>query len=266
MSNEHSDKINKILTEIQMLYNYRTVLENKLNNFENQEKSADLIKQKEVLENQYEYIDDQIKDLKTNLMKARQFDTEKLTKHLAKVLTSERNELWLPIKFLIEPATQFHDKIEGYGVILGQSMFCLPNLADTIVLLSNDEYTTRRYRFKYNEDNGNAFEYESIDDRHNIWSVSSKNFISVGTKPIFDAIFDNNNVSKPFLHIALKEDSKNSLKYLGRGFKSYDKYDISSLEEDHPRKICSRCIEGLMVEKLDTLEKGTINTLELDKK
>lgn len=196
-------------------------------------------------------------NLQKDLLNASQFKTKNLTQYLAKVLTTETGERWLPIRFLLQVNSSKNQQREAYGVLQAQSLYTLPDLPKTVTLLEcNDEYCLGRYGLKYKDKYGQEYtEYDEIEDLsilNNIWMFGSQNFICIGAKPNCNALFNINSINdKPFLHIPLNMTGKMALATFDSKYPRFRNYAEPNIPENHPRSIAINTLTNLINKNLE---------------
>ena len=279
MDNENTTKLNSFFTQINSLETYKQVLnqEKQIANQELQKLTSTQLSnpshdikssisalqlRRDYLQNQCRNIDSRTDFYRHELLSASEFDTRKLIKYFAKVLTQKTGEIWLPIRFLISPATPNHKQIEAYGVLLGDAMHTIPNLGDTITLLDHN-ISLHKYSLQFMEpDSHDSVTYKNTENADNIWCFCSQNFICVSTNKTYNAFFDNNQVTnKPFLHLPLSSQGKKALASFGEDYKRYSKYDMPELPENHPRSICIDCLTDLIAKRMDKMVRQDDKTI-----
>ncbi len=226
--------------------------------------STVLTQQNDVLRKKLAETDHQVAEIRATLNQAGEFDTKKLTKYLANVLTHNTKGTWLPIRYLLEPATHFTPQKEAYGLLLADSIYCLPDLPETFTLLDHKHYNQfERSDIKYRESDDKPIVYKNIDSMDHIWMFGSWNFISVGTEEKYNAFFNTNSVTnKPFLHLCLSEENAQLLRTISdENTPCYRNYQANGLSENHPRKIVLNALADLVDARLDKVEaEHTLNT------
>ena len=277
MLDEHLCNVDKVCTHINSLSQKKRSLfvelkctENQINEFDDlsQNRNEELYlnglqQQSEILEQRIKEVDAKKTEISQSMFEAGFFQTKKLTKYLANVLTKETGVQWLPIRFLIEPKTAYKPQVEGYGVLLAESMHTLPNLADTITLLDSfDRLPMLRYDLKYKENGyGETTKYSNIDDLDNIWMFGPRNFICIGANSEYSAFFNlNPEIEKPFLHLPLTQNEQTAIHSFNGDFKCYPKYDEPNLPVEHPRFIALKALAGIVEGRLEkSLEQKETN-------
>ncbi len=188
------------------------------------------------------------------LMQASTFDTRKLTIQLAKHLSKVTDKEWLPIKYVLQPATDTQPQVESYAIILGESFFTIPNLYDFCTILDKPN---KHHKFLYTDYSGHTkVKYIDTKSIENIWCFSSHNFINIGTKPQYSALINNNTIkTKPYLHTCLSPKNEDIFYSLGLE-NTYTTYS-SMAEEEHPRNICMEYVGEKIEKNLYTLTRQT---------
>ena len=270
MADDHLQRINHYFGMIKMLKKYQKDLHQRikyseifLNSPTNSQqinsdaKSQDVVAQREAMQILQSKVDKRIGEFTDTLFRAGEFDTKKLTKYLANVLTNRTGATWLPIRFLLKPGSCYVPQVEGYGVLLAETLFVLPGLPETLTLLDHKDHTIyEKSVIKYRESSSKPILYENIDSMDHIWMFSSGNFISIGADEKFNAFFNNNHgISKPFLHVCLSEENVQTLHSLeDKSSICYGNYSVSDLPETHPRRIAMETIANLVDARIGKIE------------
>ena len=273
------DKLNAYLDKINLLDNYKKNLQIELQQVEYEKtrtqvqmhkthKNSSLDKptqdilhslnqRENIIQAHLTNISHQEQDLQKELLEASHFKTKNLTQYLAQVLTRETQERWLPIRFLLQTNTAKHQQREAYGVLLAQSLYCLPDLPKTITLLEcNDEYCQGRYgliyKDKYGQENTEYNEIEDLSILDNIWMFGSQNFICIGAKPNYNALFNINSIdNKPFLHLPLNTNGIMALKTFDSKYPRFPNYAEPNIPANHPRSIAINTLAHLINKNLN---------------
>lgn len=206
------------------------------------------------------------------LLRAGDFDTKKFTKYLANILSHETENKWLPIRYLLKPATRYTRQVEGYAVLQADALYSLPGLPDTLTLLDHKYHNPlSRSLIKYRESVNPHAVYQNVENFDNIWMFTSQNFISIGTEETFNAFVNKNQITnKPFLHVCLDEQNVEVLHNIEKVQNvCYNNYSEPQLPEAHPRMIAINALTDLINTRLYKREvmsqKGdlTTNNMEL---
>lgn len=183
------------------------------------------------------------------------FDTCKLTKHLASVLTKRTGTAWLPVRYLLRAETIRRPRIDAYAVIKAESAKLLPGIFDTMMILDKDTdlpVLDSWVKFRESECGSSLVdvpEYELIENMDNVWMFTSNDFISVGVSDRFNAFFNFNGVdTKPFLHLCVSEEYQDSLRAVGKlnNVPCYRDYSNPDLPTNHPRDIALSALSELV--------------------
>ena len=221
-------------------------------------RQSDLTKRLEILDAQCSVIAEQIAHLGD-------FETDKLTKYLAGVLTRQTGNAWLPVRYLLHAGTCRQPRIDAFGLIKAEAVKTLPGIPDTMTLLDRKfglPQLTSWVKFRETECQKAGCtqpEYQSIQDMDNIWMFTSNDFISVGASEQFNAFFNVNGVdNKPFLHLYVGAGSENSLREIGkiRGLPCYANYDDPCLPQSHPRNIALKALSQLVSARIEHSKAG----------
>lgn len=188
------------------------------------------------------------------------FETDKLTKYLAGVLTRKTNTPWLPVRYLLHAGTCRQPRIDAYGLIKAEAVKTLPGIPDTMTLLDRKfglPQLNSWVKFRETECQKAGClqpEYSSIQNMDNIWMFTSNDFISVGASEQFNAFFNVNGVeNKPFLHLYVGARGENSLREIGKikGLPCYSNYDDPCLPQSHPRNIALNALSQLVSARIE---------------
>lgn len=208
------------------------------------------------LTNCYQEVAREVSECGTRLFNAGEFDTKRLTKYLAGVLTSRTGLKWLPVRYLLKPATSHTPQVEGYGLFMADALLTLPGLTDTMTVLDNNYMPFNKTLIKYREGAG-KITYTNTENMDNIWMFSSQNFISIGAGERFNAFFNCNTImDKPYLHLCLNDENVKLLPYIAQeGDLCYPHYKEPNLPDVHPRQIAGEALADLVDARLSKQDK-----------
>lgn len=189
-----------------------------------------------------------------------EFDTDKLTRYLAGVLTRETGVAWLPVRYLLRAGSCRRPRVDAYGVIKADAVKTLPGIMDTMTLLDRKYGLPQlsswvKYRETECEKAGCPKpDYQSIQNMDNIWMFTSNDFISVGANDRFNAFFDLNGITdKPFLHLSVNKNCEKTLREIGKiqGLNCYENYADPELSDSHPRSIALSALSALVSARVE---------------